>query len=313
MRHRPVAALAGRWPGILLCILLLSPAGLSRAAGHRFAFAPGDRPETDSPAGISAGSPSLIFSPPGPPLERGLSLTPRVERRICESGPEGGTASEPVPERAPAPPPPTVAKPDWEGLGRDTGYLIGYQLLGFGVLYCLPENVSNWSNEDKTSYDFSKYTYNISNPVWDGDKFYVNYILHPYWGSAYYLDARGRGVGRWGSFLYSAFASCLYEFGTEAFAEPVSIQDIVVTPIGGALLGVWLEGYWAELVARGEARSWGDTTLLYLVDPLGQVNRHVDGYFGFGKPRPAVGLRPLIGRVSSDGGSLTGVELSLRF
>ena len=94
------------------------------------------------------------------------------------------------------------AEADWNGLGRDTAYLIGYQFIGFLVLYVAPESISNWSEEDKEHYDFSKWVYNVTHPDWDEDKWWINYILHPYWGSAYYLDARGRGFGRWGSFWY---------------------------------------------------------------------------------------------------------------
>ena len=126
---------------------------------------------------------------------------------------------------------------DWAGLGRDTAYLIGYQALAFAILYVAPESVSNWSEESKHNYDFNKWVENVTHPQVDSDEAYLNYVLHPYWGSAYFLDARGRGFGRWGSFLYSFFCSCLYEFGTEAFAEPVSVQDFFVTPIAARCSG----------------------------------------------------------------------------
>ena len=179
------------------------------------------------------------------------------------------------------------AAPDWHGLGRDTAYLLGYQALGFLVLYIAPEDISNWSAEDKKNYDFGKWSRNVSNPSWDEDKWWINYVLHPYWGSAYYLDARGRGLSRWGAFTFSLFASSLYEFGTEAFAEEPSIQDIFVTPIAGSLLGMVLEGTWRELVLKGDSRSWGDSALLYFIDPLGQLNHAVDEMFGFESPRTA--------------------------
>src|SRR4029450_242091 len=34
--------------------------------------------------------------------------------------------------------------PDWVGLARDTGLLIGYQAVAIGVLFLLPEDVSHW-------------------------------------------------------------------------------------------------------------------------------------------------------------------------
>ena len=206
--------------------------------------------------------------------------------------------------------PPAVA--DWSGLGRDTAYLLGYQALAFGILYVAPESVSNWSTEQKHNYDFSKWVHNVTHPEVDSDKLYINYVLHPYWGSAYYLDARGRGFSRWGSFWYSFFASCLYEFGTEAFAEPASIQDVFVTPIGGTLLGIALEGVWGDLLAAGNSRNWGESALLILIDPLGRLNHGVDRLFGYSSTPVTVRLVPVIGPAPGRG-TYTGVELSMQW
>jgi hypothetical protein len=129
---------------------------------------------------------------------------------------------------------------------------------------------------------------------------------------AYFLDARGRGFGRWGSFWYSFCASNLYEFGTEAFAEEASVQDIFVTPIGGALLGMAIEDTWRALVLKGDSRSKGESVLLYLISPLGEVNRDVDRLLGFEKTRTAVNLLPVIGPVPG-GGTYAGVQLSMRW
>jgi len=232
--------------------------------------------------------------------------------------PDFSSAGEPAPEsnRLVAPGRAIAGSPaaggDWAGLARDTGYILAYQVLAYGILYVSPESVSNWSVEQKRNYQFSKWTHNVTHPVIDHDDFYINYILHPYWGSAYYLDARGRGFGRWGSFAYSFLASSLYEFGTEAFTEPASIQDIFVTPIGGALLGMALEGVWSDLLAAGESRNWGQSLLLFLIDPIGRTNSGVDRLFGFASAPVAVRLLPVI-RPASGGGIRTGVELSLQW
>ena len=154
--------------------------------------------------------------------------------------------------------------------------------------------------------------HNVTHPTVDEDDWWINYILHPYWGSAYYLDARGRGFGPWGSFWYSFLCSNLYEFGTEAFAEEASIQDILVTPIAGSLLGMVLEGPWRDLVIKGESRSAGDSVLLFLIDPLGQMNRHVDRLFGFESGHTSAGLLPVIGPAPGRGVA-AGVQLSLRW
>ena len=77
-------------------------------------------------------------------------------------------------------------------------------------------------------------------PHLDDDKFYLNYMLHPYWGATYYIRGRERRLSRWQSLGYSALLSTLYEFGAEAFFEPVSYQDLIVTPLIGSLLGEYV-------------------------------------------------------------------------
>lgn len=258
------------------------------------------------PARAAGAATTLSYSLSPPPLERGMFLAARVDRTAPDDPPASRFALGVSIARSPA------AGADWAGLSRDTAYLLGYQLLGYGILYAMPESVSNWSVEQKTNYDFSRWSENATHPQWDSDALYINYVLHPYWGSAYYLDARGRGFGRWGSFAYAFLASSLYEFGAEAFTEPASIQDIFVTPIAGALLGVALEGVWAELLAAGESRTWGESLLLFLIDPVGRTNRAADRLFGFERAPVVVRLLPVIGP-SPGRGTFTGVELSMRW
>ncbi|WP_367115459.1 DUF3943 domain-containing protein, partial [Marivivens sp.] len=33
----------------------------------------------------------------------------------------------------------------------------------------------------------------MSHPQLDSDDWYINYVVHPYWGGAYYVRARERG------------------------------------------------------------------------------------------------------------------------
>jgi hypothetical protein len=259
-------------------------------------------------------STTLRFSLSPPPLEQGLFLIARAD----QAAPDflAAADSEPQQSQVYSPGNSTLGSPpaggDWAGLGRDTAYLIGYQALAFAILYVAPESVSNWSEESKHNYDFQRWVDNVTHPQVDSDKDYINYVLHPYWGSAYFLDARGRGFGRWGSFLFSFFCSCLYEFGTEAFAEPVSVQDFFVTPMVGSLLGIGLEGAWSHLRAKGESRNWGESVLLVLIDPLGQTNSAVDSLFGFKRPPPVVRLLPVIGPAPG-GGTYAGVQLSMQW
>lgn len=177
--------------------------------------------------------------------------------------------------------PPASAEPpiaDWSGLKHDTLYFLGYQAVVVAVLYALPDEQTRF---DKDNAGFNKWRDNVTNPVWDEDKFYLNYILHPYWGATYYIRGRERGLTRWQSFGYSALLSSLYEYGAEAFFEPVSYQDLIVTPLIGSLLG---EFVFSPLRDSIRAKPGGpnrlDQAVLVLTDPLGAANELIDRLFG---------------------------------
>jgi Domain of unknown function (DUF3943) len=175
---------------------------------------------------------------------------------------------------------PLPSSPDWGGVGRDTAYFLGWQFLAIGTLYVMPESISGWGSEEKDSYSIEKYKDNLT-PVWDQDKAVVNYVLHPYWGATYYTRARERGLGRMESFLVSALWSSLYEFGAEAMFEPVSKQDLFVTPVIGSLIG---EYWFAPLRERirnqpGGMDGW-DKTIMVLTDPFGFANAWADSVLG---------------------------------
>mgnify|MGYP002387183363 FL=1 len=194
------------------------------------------------------------------------------------------------------------AKPeqmDWDGITRDTAYFLGYQFVVIGVLYVLPESISGWDDETKAEYNLSKWVDNVTNPVVrDGDVWWVNYILHPYWGGTYYIRGRERGLDETQSFLYSTLLSTLYEYGAEALFEPVSIEDLIITPVVGSLVGEYLFTPLREYVrAKPGELSWSDKALLTLTDPLGVVNAATDRLFGvkttlqfqpIGSPMPAL-------------------------
>ena len=176
---------------------------------------------------------------------------------------------------------PMAAQPDWAGLGRDTGFFLGYQFAVIAALYVAPEDLSGWSKEQKQSYGSDKWRDNVSNPVWDRDRWWVNYILHPYWGGAYYIRGRERGLSGIQSFWYSALLSTLYEYGAEALFEPVSIQDLFVTPIVGSLVGEYLFAPWRDSIrAKSGALDWTDKAVLLLTDPLGVANAQMEHWLG---------------------------------
>jgi len=173
---------------------------------------------------------------------------------------------------------------DSAGLKRDTWYFLGYQWVTIGILYAMPESVSGWSDEQKDGYSMSIWWDNVTHPQIDSDDFYINYILHPYWGAAYFVRARERGYSNKGSFWYSVLLSSAYEFGAEALFEEASIQDLIVTPIGGSLLGMYFMKVRDRIREREMAlghKTTGDKWLWVLTDPLGSLNHQFDKLFGW--------------------------------
>ena len=192
--------------------------------------------------------------------------------------------------------------PDRDGLKRDTGYFLGYQVVAVGILYAMPESVTSWTDEQKSDYSMSIWWDNVTHPGWDTDDFYINYVIHPYWGAAYYVRASERGYDRKSAFWYSVLLSSLFEFGAEALAEEPSIQDLIITPTLGSLLGHYFMGVRSDI--RAQTASSGHRTtkqkwVMVLTDPLGSLNRQVDKLVGhetslqvypyFQTKRPVVG------------------------
>lgn len=117
-------------------------------------------------------------------------------------------------------------------------------------------------------------------PVWDDDSFLFNGILHPWVGSEYYLAARNRDWTIWGSLAYSAALSTFYEYVAENIIQQPSANDLLVTPLAGALLG---EARFAlkRKIRKDPASVPGARFWITLLDP---VDVSIGGYPD-GQPR----------------------------
>lgn len=145
------------------------------------------------------------------------------------------------------------------------------------VLECLPEDATSWNRAELRDVPlFKRWHKHVikKGPEWDHDKFYFNYILHPYAGAAYFMAARSCGLNFWKSFLYNSVVSTVgWEFGIEAFMERPSIQDIFITPIVGSCIG---EGFYRvkrRIVEKGYcllgSRFLGGM-IAFMVDPVNE-------------------------------------------
>jgi len=207
------------------------------------------------------------------------------------------------------------ATKDYKRLGYNTGMFLGATVVAFGALYAMPESVTNW---DKAAMKENGITYkwkeNLkAGPVWDYDNWVLNYITHPYSGGIYYMTARSSGFTRFESFLYSAFMSTFFwEYGIEAFAEIPSIQDLVITPLVGSMVGEGLF-YAKKSIVKHDRKVLNSkvlgTTTLFLIDPFNTI---LDG-FGY-KERQSTQLN--VAPIGFDNGTnkaIWGLNFNMQF
>lgn len=166
---------------------------------------------------------------------------------------------------------------DWPRLWTNTAVLSSAFVGTLFVLECLPEDATSWNRAELQDVPLLKRWHNHvikKGPEWDHDKFYFNYILHPYAGAAYFMAARSCGFNFWKSTLYGSIVSTVgWEYGIEAFMERPSIQDLFLTPMVGSCIGEgfyrvkrWLVNNDYQLFG---SHFWGGV-LAFLVDPVNE-------------------------------------------
>ncbi len=165
---------------------------------------------------------------------------------------------------------------DPKRLVYNSGLFLGTSLMSIAVYWSLPEHVSNWDRK-KILEDgpWNKWKSNIQRgPVWDRDNPFINYVTHPYAGAFYYMSARGSGYNQWQSFTYTALMSTFFwEYGLEAFAEVPSYQDLMLTPLVGAVLGEHFYAIKGRIIRND--RKWHNSRIfgqvaLILIDPMNE-------------------------------------------
>jgi hypothetical protein len=104
-------------------------------------------------------------------------------------------------------------------------------------------------------------------PAYDDDVWHYNYVLHPLVGSEYFLAARNRGWSAGSAFWYSAMMSAFYEYGPENMIQQPSIQDLIVTPTFGSILGELRYDLKKRVKERGRAGRLSRIWFAFL-DPL---------------------------------------------
>lgn len=223
-----------------------------------------------------------------------VALTPRTARSAPAPAPASGDAAAPRPDASapalrgatsgrlasstvPARPPP---RPRWLVPTLHAGGLL--LVLRAGASLAWPQTY-DLTRVSRNAHTFAR---SWSSPPdldtrrgffeWDGDPWPINLVGHGLMGSELYLRYREAHHPWWAAGLMTLAFTFVWEYLIEAWHKQPSGIDLLWTPTGGALLG---EGrYQLYRLARRRLRpSAGRHVLLYLLDPLGQLERDVLG------------------------------------
>lgn len=185
---------------------------------------------------------------------------------------------------------------DYRKLGYNTAIVFGTTIVAYGVLWSLPESFTKWDKEEMRKNGIgTKWKENVkAGPVIDEDNFFLNYVMHPYFGGIYYMTARSNGFNIFESFTYSAIMSTFFwEYGVESFAEVPSVQDLIVTPVLGSVVG---EGFFyaKKTILKNNSKILNSRflgkTSLFLIDPLNTI---LDGFGYKQKVKTQLNIAPV--------------------
>ena len=159
-------------------------------------------------------------------------------------------------------------------------YTIG-GLATFGAIYALPESVSKW-DKSRGLLDMTKrYSDRIKQgPRVDDDDWAINYIGHPLSGAFYYTMVRHQGYSALESAAFSVCMSTFFwEYGLEAFAEIPSVQDLILTPLIGSIIGEVFYA-WEIAIQNNGGKLLGShklgMTASVLMNPVGALERQIN-------------------------------------
>lgn len=136
--------------------------------------------------------------------------------------------------------------------------------------------------------------------AWDDDNFYLNNIGHTYQGSAYFNAARSNGLSFWQSVPYTFLGALAWEITCEK--EQPSINDMIVTPVSGVLMGEISHRLVPAIVderERGAKRATREA-LAAITNPIEGLHRLFSGrMWKVGSSK----YTPLCGTASDDDGN----------
>jgi hypothetical protein len=166
---------------------------------------------------------------------------------------------------------PLIGAPSWwpeKTTHQNVAALAVAGVVTFGIVWVLPEDISKWDKSVPMS-EYLRRAYTMP-PVWDGDEFYWNYIIHPVSGMWVYLMERNHDRSPMRGFLLSTAASVGWEYGFEAFIERPSIQDLLFTSTIGSAMGelAWV----ATKAMKKDGFTFLESIAITVINPAYVVN-----------------------------------------
>lgn len=103
-------------------------------------------------------------------------------------------------------------------------------------------------------------------PQREEDHWTFNYMVHPYMGSLTYLASRNRGGKPLPSLFFSTVNSAMYEYFVASSLQRPSINDMIITPLGGMLLGEGLF-VWKKYMLKDSYLTFTEKIIYSIIDP----------------------------------------------
>jgi hypothetical protein len=162
---------------------------------------------------------------------------------------------------------PEVGPPPPRHSIKTFGVLTGLSLIGIGVYAWAPTSFTGADKQDQweEARDHFKEAW-TKPPVFDKDRAVVNYLGHPYFGMNFYLSQRNYGESPLYSFLFSTLTSTCFEYFIESWSERPSVQDLIITPIVGSILGELV--FRATQEMRKDGLTTGEKVILTVINPM---------------------------------------------
>lgn len=163
----------------------------------------------------------------------------------------------------------SISNKFWRAMGYSSIYNLGIGI----ILVSLPDDITQWHATQKFQlpYLLNQFKNSFSSaPVIDHDYWYLNYIGHPYQGAFYYNSFRCQGASFWQSTFFNLGQTVIWEYIWESGFENPSIQDLIVTPVIGSLLGELTHR--ATLSMRKNGFLWYEKVAVCIINPAFAIN-----------------------------------------